>query len=458
MCSRMIISSNEQMSTLEELWAQKKDYRAFKLSKNPFSIVPLFQDYLDIERCKEAMPLFVVTKEITNAMRTFDLGRRILIWGEIGVGKTSLLNMLLYYAYLEKKCLPIRITLAESNIERTVQEILYNFCFELIEELKRKTISKPLNAVRKWILDKRFADKLYDFMYRLAATAFEEEKTKETKRKIGGDVKVGMGLISGGLDAGGEVSTTKSFKTYVENLPAIVIKNHLETISELVTALGYEGVVFAIDEADHIPDARKVINALTVSREIFFTSENYTFVLCGSPEMIKGDIRREITGIFDSDVQVKQLDDAVIRNIFSKRVEAASTEANVSLNDVFDEQAISTILINSNGKLKFAFKIAQNALDEAAYKGKTRVDVKDVESALSRMHASIEVSLEPSEQKVLDALNKLGAMSASDSQLQTETGLSRQSLDRILKVIHQKGLLTSTKKGKKVIYNVLSPA
>jgi hypothetical protein len=443
------------MPTLPQLWDQKKDYSAFKLSKNPFSIVPLFQDYFNVDRCKEAEPLFVVTEEIKNAMITFDLGRRILIWGEIGVGKTSLVNMLLYYSYARRKWLPIRITLAESNIERTVQEILYNFCFELIEELKRKKISKPLTAVKKWILDKRFADRLYDFMYRLAATAFEEEKTKATTKKIGGDVKVGTGLVSGGIESGGEVSTTQSFKTYVENLPAIVIKNHLEIISELVNALGYEGVVFAIDEADHIPDIKKVIKALTVSREIFFTSEKYTFVLCGSPEMIKGDSKKEIRGIFDSDVHVKQLDDSVIMDIFSKRVEAASIEANVPLTDVFDEKSLSAILMNANGKLKFAFKIAQNSLDEAAYNRRNRVNVKDVESALSRMQASIEVSLEPSEQAVLDALSKLGAMSASDSQLQTETGLSRPSLDRILKVIHQKGLVTSTKRGKKVIYGVL---
>ena len=443
------------MSSLKQLWDQKKDYSAFKLSKNPFSIAPLFQDYLNVDKCRGEEALFVITKEIENAMKTFELGRRILIWGEIGVGKTSLLNMLLYYAYARRKCLPIRVILAESNIERSVQEILYNFCFELIEDLKRKTISKPLTAVKKWILDRRFADKLYDFMYRLAATAFEEEKVKETTKKMEGGIKVGTGLVSGEIGAGGEVSTTQSFKTYVENLPVRVIKDHLEIISELVNDLGYEGVVFAIDEADHIPDVQKVIRALTVSREIFFTSEKYTFVLCGSPEMIRIDRKKEILGIFDSDVHVKQLDDDMIRNVFSKRVEFASSEANVSLNEVFDEKSLSAILMSANGKLKFAFKIAQNALDEAAYNKRKKVNVKDVESALSRMQASIEVSLEPSEQTVLDALGKLGAMSASDSKLQKETGLSRPSLDRILRLLYQKGLVASTKKGRKVLYNVL---
>jgi len=443
------------MSSLEHLWDQKKDYNAFKLSRNPFSIAPLFQDYLNVDKCREEEALFVITKEIENAMKTFELGRRILIWGEIGVGKTSLLNMLLYYANARRKCLPIRVILAESNIERCVQEMLYNFCFELIEDLKRKTISKPLTAVKKWILDRRFTDRLYDFMYRLAATAFEEEKTKETTKKIEGGVKVGAGLISGEVGTGGEVSTTQSFKSYVENLPARVIKNHLEIISELVNGLGYEGVVFAIDEADHIPDVEKVIKALTVSREIFFTSEKYTFVLCGSPEMIRSDRKKEILGIFDSDVHVKQLDDIVIKNAFSKRVAFASSGSNVTLSDVFDEKALSAILMSANGRLKFAFKIAQNALDEAAYNKKRKVSVKDVESALSRMQASVEVSLEASEQAVLDVLSKLGAMSASDSKLQKETELSRQSLDRILRSLYKKGLVTSTKKGRKVLYEVL---
>jgi len=50
---------------------------------------------------------------------------------------------------------------------------------------------------------------------------------------------------------------------------------------------------------------------------------------------------------------------------------------------------------------------------------------------------------------------KLGAMSASDSKLQKETGLSRPSLDRILKILYQKGLVASTKKGRKVLYSIL---
>jgi len=432
--------------SFKDLWDLRVDYSVFKLSRNPFSIAPLFSDYNNKERCKMDEGLFVVTKEARDAVISFGLGKRIMTWGKIGVGKTTLLNMLLYLARFRESCLPIRVIIKEDNVGRAVQELLYTCCFELVNELKRRKITEPLKSARRWLLDKRYADRLYDFMCRLIG-AYEEERGEERKVSVAAGVSA---VLETGMET--EDVTIKSFKTYVENLPVKMIEEYLKEICKLVKELGYKGIVFALDEADHIPRVEKVLGMFTVSREIFFASKNCTFIVAGSPDIIAQDKKKEIVGIFDSIIEIKRLRESEIMEVFSKRLK--SENEYLTLNNVFTPEAMKAIMNYSDGVLKTAIRLAENALDEAASLRECPVSVKHINAAFTRTRADISVRLPEHILQVLKALHELGEASPSDEAFQAKAGLSRPRLTLILGSLYEEKLVGRLRKGRKIVYKV----
>lgn len=432
--------------SFKDLWGLRLDYSVFKMSRNPFSITPLFSDYDNKERCKMDEGLFVVTKESRDVVISFGLGKRIITWGKIGVGKTTLLNMLLYLARFRESCLPIRVIIKEDNVGRAVQELLYTCCFELVNELKRRKITEPLRSAKRWLLDKRYTDRLYDFMCRLIG-AYEEGRGEERK------VSVAAG-VSAVLEAGMETEdvTIKSFRTYVENLPVKMIEEYLKEICKLVKELGYDGIVFALDEADHIPSVEKVLGMLTVSREIFFASTDCTFILAGSPDILAQDKKNEIVGIFDSIIEIKSLRESEIMEAFSKRLK--SENEHLTLNDVFAPEAIKAIMNYSGGVLKVAIKLAENALGEAASLRECPVSAKHINAAFTRTRADIAVRLPEHMLQVLRALHELGEASPSDKTFQAKASLSRSRLTLILGSLYEEKLVERLRKGRKIVYKV----
>jgi len=443
-----LVTVGDDMTTFEEIWKLKPDYSKFGVSRNPFSIDPLFQDYKDKEKCENDEKLFVATKEAKDAVICLGLGKRNVCWGEIGVGKTTLLNMLLYLARFRDNCLPIRVIIKEDNVDRAIQELLYTYCFDLISELKEKRVTEPMKSARKWLLEKRYADKLYDFMCKLIG-AYEEEKVKETKISAAAGVSVGL---EAGLET--EAVTVSSFKTYVENLPVKMIEERLREIQELVQKLGYKGTVFALDEADHIPDVSKVLSMLTVSRELFFASKNFTFIVAGSPEMIEQDRKREITGIFDAHIYLRKLKADDLKVALSRRIQAE--KETLSLTDVFETEAIELIIKNSGGILKLAMKLAENSLDQAAVSPERKVQPLHVNAAIARVRTDIQFDLSETELRVLKALHKLGKASPSDKAFQKEAELSRPKLNTVVRELNRKKIVGFSRKGRKIFYTLNS--
>ncbi len=443
------------MSDLDDLIAKGKDYSKFGFKKNPFSIRPLFNNYMDLDKCKEEKELFIVTEESEILYKIFDLDRRILLWGDIGVGKTTLINMILYISLSEKKWFPIRIIISEKNIGRTVQEILYSLCFEIMNELEALSISKPLKSLKNWILKQRSSDSLYEIMLKMMSNSFEEETVKKHKepldRKVKRTLKERVGFSI-------DEEVIKSLKTYVENSPPSIIKENLKSLGELVEKMGYGGIIFAIDEADHIEDMKSVVSALTTARDIFLASNKYTFIFCGSPELISYDRKKERFGIFDTEVHVKQLKDTQIGEILLRRIKKERNGDSVTLDSVFDNATLKTLYLNADGKIKIALKIAQNSLDEALYNKHDKIYEEDIKNTLGRMKATIETKLTETEMIVLQGLSEFGKpMSPSDVEFQIKTKSSRPTLQRTLSSLHRKGLVNITKEGKKTLYSPLFP-
>jgi len=412
----------------------------------------LFSSPESDELSKKDRGLFVTRPEAKEAIKAFGTGRRILIYGDVGSGKSSLLNLLLYVSRTEQSYMPVRVLLGEQNVKRSVQEILYTVCMEIVTQVRNRRISRPVDAIKKWLLEKRSSDDFYDYMARLIG-GFEEEKSVQSKKtaKLSGSIGTGIvpgGSISGGIDSEDTIETR--FKSKVENLPSKVIESYLQQMIVAAEKIGYGGIAIGIDEADHIANVDDVVSMLTVSRGIFFASDKQIFVVAGSMELSR---RTELTrGVFDAMIYVESVPIEVIKDILDKRIRHANSKR--SLSSTFDNEAVKAIYSYSDGLPKDALRLAANALAEATIANEDPVKGAQVKQAQSRSMTHLKQTLSPSERKVFDALNKIGESSPSSEELQTITNLSRQQLDRILRLLASQNKVRRKKVGKSFNYYI----
>jgi len=446
------MSSCEQMSSsdFEQLLALRADLSRFGFKNNPFTIYPLFANLDDVDGCKRDERLLFKTPESEEVVKSLGPGRRLLVYGDVGVGKSTLLNLLLYLARKRDKFFPVRVFLSENNVSRAVQEILYTVCTELVAQLKRKTITKPIETVRRLIVEKRKGDALYDYLSRLIGP-YEEEtvKGRTTGGELGGEI--GTGVIPGGALKGKtttEETVESRLRSHVESLPAKVMENYFKDLSDIAGDLGHAGIIIGIDEADHITDVAKVVAMLTIARGLFFVSDREIFVLAGSPELVA---KSTVTGgVFDAIMHVNVLNREKMKQMLERRVREEKKDS--SINDFFDSDAVEAIYRFSSGFPKIALKLAENSLVEAAISGKSRVQKEDVMKVVSKAVGEAQALLGSSELRVLETLRKIGEASPSTKRLQRATKLSRQQLDRILRSLYRAKIVRRTKRDKAYFY------
>lgn len=434
------------MNAFEDIWRLRPDYSLLGFKSNPFTITPLFFNYSDKALSERDEKLFVPTESARQSVTSFGLGKRLLVWGEVGVGKTTIMNMLLYLGSSREDLLPIRVVIKEDTVSRAVQELLYNYCFGLISELRKKKLAKPVESAKKWLLEKKYADKLYDFMTRLMGP-FEEEISAEKRVSSRAGLSVAVQA-----ETAGEEALTSSLRTYVQSLPIRAVQDRLVELQALTSSLGYRGVVFAIDEADHIEQIDKVLAMLTASREIFFTSQSYAFVVAGSKDLADQDRRGEVSGIFDSTIHVGRLREDDIKQALFRRVQLENPE--LTLQKVFDNEALIAILQHCGGILKTTLRLAENALDEAAAQRASRINLKHVMAASRRASVSLLSNLKDYEINVLRVLSRLGQASPGDREFQRRAQLSRPRLTTVLNALLDKRMVDKAKKARKNVYCV----
>lgn len=456
-CSYLLMSMCEQMSSnsqsdFDELLKLEPKFDQFGFKRNPFSIYPLFSDPKNDEICTRDKGLFVRRPQADDAIKAFGSGRRILIYGEVGSGKSSILNMLLYVARSRQNYLPVRVLISEQNVERAVQEILYTVCMEIVRQVKQRKISHPIDSIKKWFIEKKKSDDFYEYMSRLIGGFEEETIVKKTSTgSVGGTIGTGAapgGSLSGKAER--EETTETRFKSRVESLPAKVVESYFQDMIEAVEKISYEGVAVGLDEADHIEDISKVVGMLTVARGIFFASDKQIFVVAGSSELSKRtDVMR---GVFDSMIFVEDVSLDVMKRILDKRIRFENGKR--SLNSTFEERAIDAIYSYSAGLPKDSLRLAANALTEAAIENEVPVKQAQVQKAQSRSIAHLSETLEPNELKVFEALGEIGESSPSSENLQKASHLSRQQVDKILRELHGRHIIRRRKEGKLFKYYV----
>ena len=144
----------------EELKSSQFRYSTLGLVDNPFKIAPLFRDFRNHNLCTQEEQLFVPPTSVNDHLQTIChlKERRCLIYGGYGVGKTTLIDLVLYLAYNFHNRFCVRVIVTEDNVARAINELLLSLCLEIIEELSNRSIVAPIISIQKWLLEKKFGD------------------------------------------------------------------------------------------------------------------------------------------------------------------------------------------------------------------------------------------------------------------------------------------------------------
>jgi DNA-binding MarR family transcriptional regulator len=440
------------MPNYEHLKKKKGLYTSYGLSRNPFSIAPLFKEFKQSLQCEYEEKFFVLPSRLEREVQILLAmeNERALIYGLYGVGKTSFVDFILYLAHNFHGHFCTRVIVTEDNVERAIQEMLLSLCLEVVSEIERKKITRPVEAVRKWIASRRYSDFLLSSVSRLIGHFTEQEETSTVQKKKMA-VKISPANLGGEWGYDEEITVRKGIQSYVDVLPMRKIAEYLQDFLEIIRLIGFHDVIIFIDEADHLQKIDTFLKLLTRAREVLFCG-GYNFFIAGSVELAK--YTEALGAIFDKIIFLKPAHMETMKAMLECRIQALNPKK--SLSDLFEEDALPLIFEKSKGIQKQFLRIAENALDEAAMAEDSKIRVAHCLSVFKTSEDEISLNLKNSQIRILRFLSRCEASSASDQKFQEETQVGRTYLRLVLEELVEQGYIRKERRGKHVYYSISS--
>jgi hypothetical protein len=169
------------------------------------------------------------------------------------MGKTTLVDFFLYLAHNYHHRFCTRVILTDGNLERSIGELLYSLCLDIISEIASKPWIHPISSIRKWIVENRHGDTLLENLSCLLGKYSEIKETTESHKKSS-KLRIAPGNLGGEWNQEEEVQIRKAIQSYVDVLPLRKVVEYLRDFRLIVQQLGFRDIVIFIDEADHLPD------------------------------------------------------------------------------------------------------------------------------------------------------------------------------------------------------------
>ena len=440
------------VSRYQHLKQNYNQYSCLGLSKNPFAIAPLFRSFKEKKKCELEEELFVLPQGLEHEIQTLIQmqDRRSLIYGLYGVGKTSLVDFILYLAYNFHKRMCLRVVINENNVERAIHELLLAVCFEILAEISSRTLLQPLVALKKWLVEYQRADFIMENILKLMGkyTEIEQRAQSSIKKR---NLNASAGIIQGGYSFSEEIEVRKSIQSYVEILPMRKVADYLEDFFAIAQQLGFKDIIIYVDEADHLTQLESFLSMLTRSREILFTS-GYTFFVAGSVEIAKHT--ESMGAIFDKLIYIHPADRLNFREILDLRIKM--TNSKLGILDVFDEESLVLIFEKTKGVRKNFIRLAENALDLAASTSQNKVCVEHCQQIISTGEDKVSVSLKESHIRILKFLAENNLVTPSNLDFQSFVKVKRVQLRNLLEELFGFGYVKKFPKGRAVYYQISS--
>jgi hypothetical protein len=428
------------------------DLRKMNLTANPFEDFELFEETLDKETIEKHGLFFKDRKEITQQLLlgiTTSSSYKVVLHGEVGVGKSSLLNKVLYDlregGYFAVK---YRVNEASAVDAKTFErELLRAFGEESPREALR---SKGFLDRLKSIVQLETRGDLRQFSILAVLRSADQLTIREGKVEATGlSVTVGIPFLSA------QVSDQEQMQVEVarvETLSHPVFERLLRNGVSLLKELGYKGVVIAIDEIDKLEEKLEG-RILTIVKDTFYPTGLCHILLVMKTRNGRKPIHPDIFGYEN----VHPLPKAHVLEFLQELYKSKAINKNQPLSTLISPSLLNERYEENKGIIRLILKDLSACVIRAMVTGKNFIDrqVYQQTKATDALQDYLR-ALQPreTEYKILSYLLKKEETYARDEDLSKviERGKSVQS--QKLHALEARGILISKKRGKNRIFSI----
>src|SRR5487761_696358 len=440
----------------DSLESSLKALSRFNLKENPFQVFELFEQGLDKQSLKRDESLFRDRKDIVEKIITgisTSRSYKVALHGDLGVGKSSLLNKILFILSENKYfTIKYRIPVEVEDARGVEREFLRAFGLAIGTEAVRNpgmlSTLKKLLFERKLPKEKKSLEEI-SFLAILFASD-QITLTNGTIQTQGLSTTVGIPILKA------EVSEEEQEQILVartETLSHTVFVNLLRRGFGLMQKFGDKGVVIGLDELDKLESAQIEKTIMTLLKDVFYTNASLAHIIVvlkqrNGSKPIHPDIFH-----YERVLAPRQED---VLAFLSQMYAFSAVDPSVPIYKFVDKKLLSEIYEKNEGRIRFILEELSNLLlsslpnqeikkfDSKVYK-KITID----EAGQSYLKTLVPSDIE---YKILDYLIKHHETYPRDEGLSKAAGARKSALSRHLKALHGRSILATKDKGKTKIY------
>jgi hypothetical protein len=434
--------------------ASIKALSRFNLKENPFQVFELFEPSSVKQSLERDESLFRDRKEIVEKICNgiaLSKSYRVVLHGDLGVGKSSLLNRILYILSNNKYfTIKYRIPVETEDAKGVEREFLRAFGLAISSEALRNS---SILATLKNLLERKLSTSKNLEEISLVAILYASDQITLTNGMIqtqGLSTTVGIPIIKA------EVSKEEQEQILVartETLSHTVFVNLLKRGFALLQTLGYRGIVIGLDELDKLKSTELEKTMMTLFKDVFYTNANLAHVIIVLKQ--RNGLKPIHPDIFHYEQILAPRQGDVIA-FLSQMYANAAIDPSLPIYKFADEKLLSEVYEKNEGRIRFILEELSNLLLSALPKQ----EIKRLDSTVYEKITFAEAEqsylkiLNPDdiEYKILKYLFQHGQTYARDEDLSKATNVKKSALSKHLKVLHERSILATKYKGKTKIY------
>lgn len=428
----------------------------FNLKENPFQVFELFEQGLDKESLKRDESLFRDRKEIVEKVITgisTSRSYKVALHGDLGVGKSSLLNKILFILSENKYfTIKYRIPVEVEDARGVEREFLRAFGLAIGTEAIRNP--SMLSTLKKLLFERKLPKEkksLEEISFLAILYASDQiTLTNGTIQTQGLSTTVGIPILKA------EVSEEEQEQILVartETLSHTVFVNLLRRGFALLQKFGYKGVVIGLDELDKLEGAQIEKTIMTLLKDVFYTNANLAHVIVVLKQ--RNGLKPIHPDIFHYEPVLAPRQEDVL-SFLSQMYAFSALDPKVSIYKFIDRKLLSEIYEKNDGRIRFILEELANLLLSAL----PNQEIKKLDSTiykkitLNEAGQSYLKTLGPDdiEYRILDYLLGHVETYPRDEGLSKATGMRKSALSRHLKALHTRSILATKDRGKTKIY------
>jgi hypothetical protein len=428
------------------------DLRKLNLTGNPFEDFELLDETLSRTKLDEHAQLFKDREKIAQLLLfgvTSSSSYKVVLHGEAGVGKSSLLNKVLHdlrqagYFGIKYR---VNVVSAE-DVNLFERELLRTFGEEIVREARRSHgFLEHLRSIVQ--LEKR--NDLRHFSVLALLYSCGQVTVREGKVDAKGlSATVGLPFLQAQVS---EQEQNQIEVTTVGIPSHLTFEQLLRDGVSLLKELDYKGVVIAIDEIDKL-EKKLEARIVTLVKDTFYPTGLCHVILVMKDQNERQPIHPDVF-TYES---VYPLPKRNVTEFLEELYKGKAFDRYKPLTSIIDQKLLNEICEENKGIIRRILKDLRACVLRALISGKTFIDrqVYEETKASDELQAYL-LSLKPNEveYKILLYLSERGETYARDKDLSKLTEREKSALSQRLHELETRGLLISKKRRKNRIFSI----